>query len=144
MRVNKLSPELLESLGIKIEDGQLVAPVVMEVPGHIMGSGMGGPFLEYIDYDIQTTCPEIVEEYGLKKIRLGDLVAIRDHYDFYGRGRYGGAVTIGVCIHGFSDSAGHGPGLNPILSAMPGRIKTKIDPNANITFYLGIRAKPRQ
>jgi len=58
---------------------------------------------------------------------IGDFVAIRDHYDFYGRGRYEGAVTIGVCIHGFSKSAGHGPGLNPVLSALPGTIKTVID-----------------
>ncbi|TET72737.1 MAG: DUF4438 domain-containing protein, partial [Candidatus Aminicenantes bacterium] len=126
VRVNKLSPELLEKMGIKIEGNKLVVPVVMEIPGHIMGSGIGGPFIEYIDYDIQTTCPEIVKEYGLKKIKLGDLVAIRDHYDYYGRGRYEGAVTIGVCIHGWSDYAGHGPGLNPVLSALPGRIKTKI------------------
>lgn len=143
VRVNKLSPELLENLGITIENKQLVVHVVMEVPGHIMGSGIGGSFIESVDYDIQTTCPEIVEEYGLKKLRLGDLVAIRDHYDFYGRGRYEGAVTIGVVIHGFSDSAGHGPGLNPILSALPGRIKTKIDPHANTAYYLGIRPKPR-
>jgi len=144
VRVNKLSPELLENMGIKIEGDQLVVPVVMEVPGHIMGSGMGGPFIEYIDYDIQTTDPKIVEEYGLKKLRLGDLVAIRDHYDYYGRGRYKGAVTIGVCIHGFSDYAGHGPGLNPVLSALPGRIKTKLDPHANTAYYLGIREVPRQ
>jgi len=142
VRVNKLSPELLENMGITIEKGQLVVPVVMEVPGHIMGSGVGGPFIEYIDYDIQTTCPEIVEEYGLKKLKLGDLVAIKGHYDYYGRGRYEGAVTIGVCIHGWSDYAGHGPGLNPVLSALPGRIKTKIDPHANTAYYLGIRAKP--
>jgi len=142
VRVNKLSPELLEKMGITIEDEQLVVPVVMEVPGHIMGSGIGGPFIEYIDYDIQTTCPEIVEEYGLKKLRLGDLVAIRNHYDYYGRGRYEGAVTIGVCIHGWSDFAGHGPGLNPILSALPGKIKIKIDANANVAYYLGIRKKP--
>ncbi len=142
VRVNKLSPELLEKMGIKIEGNKLVVPVVMEIPGHIMGSGIGGPFIEYIDYDIQTTCPEIVEEYGLKKIKLGDLVAIRDHYDYYGRGRYEGAVTIGVCIHGWSDYAGHGPGLNPVLSALPGRIKTKIDPHANVAYYLGIRSKP--
>jgi len=142
VRINKLSPELLEKIGIKIEGNQLVVPVVMEVPGHIMGSGLGGAFIESIDYDIQTTCPEIVEEYGLKKLRLGDLVAIKDHYDFYGRGRYEGALTIGVVIHGFSDYAGHGPGLNPILSALPGRIKTRIDPNANTAYYLGIRAKP--
>ena len=143
VRVNMLSPELLENMGITIKKGQLVVPVVMEVPGHIMGSGLGYSFIEVLDYDIQTTCPETVEEYGLKKIKLGDLVAIRDHYDYYGTGRYEGAVTIAVCIHGWSDSAGHGPGMNPILSALPGRIKTKIDPNANIAYYLGIRAKPR-
>lgn len=143
VRVNKMSPELLEKIGLTVEDGQLVVPVVLEVPGHIMGSGMGGPGVEYIDYDIQTTCPEVVEEYGLKTLRLGDLVAIRDHYDYWGRGRYEGAVTIGTVIHGFSEMAGHGPGLNPILSALPGRIKTKIDPHANTAYYLGLRPKPR-
>lgn len=144
VRVNKLSPELLENMGISIEGDQLVVPVVMEIPGHIMGSGLGGPFIEYIDYDIQTTDPTTVEEYDLKKIRIGDLIAIRDHYDYYGRGRYEGAVTIGVCIHGWSDYAGHGPGLNPVLSALPGKIKTRIDPHANTAYYLGIKSKPSQ
>jgi hypothetical protein len=144
VRVNKLSPELLEKMGITIEGGELVVPVVMEVPGYIMGSGLGFPFIEALDYDIQTTCPEIVEECGLKKLRLGDLVAIKGHYDVYAPGRYEGAVTIGVVIHGFSDLAGHGPGLNPILSALPGKIKTRIDPNANTAYYLGIRPVPRR
>jgi hypothetical protein len=144
VRVNKISPEALENIGITVKKGQLVVPVVMEVPGHIMGSGLGGSFLESVDYDIQTTCPETIEEYGLKKLKLGDLVAIRDHYDFYGRGRYEGAVTIGVCIHGWSDYSGHGPGLNPILSALPGKIQTKIDPNANTVYYLGIKEKTRR
>ena len=141
VRVNKLSPEVLENMGITVEDGQLVVPVVMEVPGYIMGSGIGGPMIEYIDYDIQTTDPSIVEKYDLKKIRLGDVIAIRNHYDYWGRGRYEGAVTIGVCIHGWSDYAGHGPGLNPVLAALPGRIKTRIDPDANTAFYLGIKKK---
>jgi hypothetical protein len=144
VRVNKLSPELLENMGITIEDGQLVVPVVLEVDGYIMGSGIGGPTIEAVDYDIQTTDPHIVEKYGLKKLRLGDLVAIRNHYDFYGRGRYEGAVTIGVCIHGWSDMAGHGPGLNPVLSALPGVIKTRIDPHANTAYYLGIKKKPKK
>ena len=83
----------------------------------------------------------MVEKYNLKKLRLGDIVAIKDHYDFYGRGRYEGAVTIGVVIHGFSDYAGHGPGVNPILSALPGKIKTRLDPNANMALILGLRKK---
>jgi len=143
VRVNKISPELLENLGIEVDGDQLVVPVVMEVPGHIMGSGIGGSFLEPVDYDIQTTCPEVVEKYELKKLRLGDLVAIRDHYDFYGRGRYEGAVTVGIIIHGWSDYAGHGPGVNPILSALPGKIKLKFVPDANIAYPLGIKNKPR-
>jgi len=144
VRVNKISPELLERIGIEIEGDQLVVPVVKTVPGHIMGSGLGLGFfiLENVDYDIHTTCPETVEEYDLKTLRLGDLVAIQDHYDNYGRGRYEGAVTIGVVIHGWSDIAGHGPGLDPILSALPGRIKVKIDPDANTAYYLGIKEKP--
>ncbi|MFC2158816.1 DUF4438 domain-containing protein [Acidobacteriota bacterium] len=144
VRVNKISPEVLEKLGISIDGDQLIVPVVMEVPGHIMGSGIGGNFIESVDYDIQTTDPSIVEKYNLKDIKLGDLIAIVDHYDYYGRGRYKGAVTIGVCIHGWSDYAGHGPGLNPILSALPGKIKTKIDHNSNIVYALGLRTKPRQ
>jgi hypothetical protein len=140
--VNKIAPEVLEKIGIVIAGDQLEVPIVQEVPGHIMGSGIGGSFLESVDYDIQTTCPEIVEEYNLKDLKLGDLVAIRDHYDFYGRGRYVGAMTIGVVIHGWSDYAGHGPGVNPILSALPGRIKTRHDKHANIAYYLGIKEKP--
>ncbi|UCH95122.1 MAG: DUF4438 domain-containing protein, partial [Candidatus Aminicenantes bacterium] len=142
VRVNKLSPGLLENMGITIKKGKLVIPVVMEIPGHIMGSGLGYSPIEALDYDIQTTDPNIVAEYQLEKLKLGDIVAIRDHYNNYGCGRYKGAVAIGVCIHGWSDHSGHGPGLNPILSALPGRITTRIDPDANIVYYLGIKEKP--
>jgi len=142
VRINKLSPEVLENMGIIINNGKLVIPVVMEVPGYIMGSGIGYSPIEFLDYDIQTTDPTIVAEYHLEKIKIGDVVAIRDHYDNYGTGRYKGAVTIGVCIHGWSDHAGHGPGLNPIISALPDKITTRIDPHANIVYYLGIKERP--
>ena len=144
VRINKLDPGLLERIGIEIENNQLVVPVVKKVPGHIMGSGIGmGRFiLENVDYDIQTTDPATVEEYDLSTLRIGDLVAIEDHYDYYGRGRYEGAMTIGVVIHGWSDIAGHGPGLDPIISGLPGRVDIKIDPDANIAYYLGIKEKP--
>ena len=144
VRVNKLYSKALENMGLEIEGDKLVVPVVMTVPGHIMGSGIGGQGVEFIDYDIQTTDPKTVEQYNLENIKLGDLIAILDHYDYYGRGRYKGAVTIGVCIHGFSESAGHGPGLNPVLAALPGKIKLKIDPNANMAYYLGIKTKPKE
>ena len=141
VRINKLSPELLENMGIIINKGKLAIPVVMEIPGYIMGSGLGYSPIEPLDYDIQTTDPTIVAEYQLEKLKIGDIVAIKDHYDNYGTGRYKGAVTIGLCIHGWSNAAGHGPGLNPILSALPDRITTRIDANANIVYYLGIKER---
>ncbi|HOW84382.1 MAG TPA: DUF4438 domain-containing protein [Candidatus Aminicenantes bacterium] len=142
VKVNKLSPEILEKLGLAFKDGRIVVPVVMEVPGRIMGSGFAGSPVEILDYDIQTTCPEVVEQYGLKKLRIGDVVAIRDHAGLNAPGRHPGAVIIGTIIHGFSDMGGHGPGVNPILSAMPGRIEVRIDPNANLANYLGIKPRP--
>jgi hypothetical protein len=43
-------------LGIEVEDGKLVVPVVQEILGYLMGSGIGaGTVLESVDYDIQTT-----------------------------------------------------------------------------------------
>jgi len=32
----------------------------------------------------------------------------------------------------------------PILSALPGKIKTRIDPHANTVYYLGIKPKPQE
>jgi hypothetical protein len=43
-------------LGIEVEDGKLVVPVVQEILGYLMGSGIGaGTVLESVDYDIKTT-----------------------------------------------------------------------------------------
>ena len=145
VKLNKMSPELLEAMGVTVEDGELVIPVVAEIPGWILGAGVGwDASVEVVDYDIQTTCPEVVEELNLKSLRLGDVIAIPDHYDAWGRGRYEEAMTIGVIVHGFSSSGGHGPGVNPIMAALPGKIKTKIDPHANVAYYLGIRDKPKK
>ena len=142
VRVNKCSPRLLESLGIEVVDGRLVVPVVKEVPGFLMGSGIGfWPLVEPVDYDIQTTDPKAVKKYGLETLRLGDVVALRDQLCINGRGYYKGALTVGVIIHGASDYSGHGPGVNPILSTKDGRLGTRLEPGANIALYLGLRDK---
>jgi len=141
VRVNKLDPELLEKMGIAEESGRLLVPVTAEYPAYIMGSGYG-MWPVAIDYDIQTTCPEVFDELKLKDISFGDIVALRDQLNWWGRGYYEGAITIGIVIHGWSNSAGHGPGVTTIMSAKPGKIATKIDPHANIAYYLGIRKRP--
>ena len=142
IKVNKCSPEFIEKIGITEEDGKLVVPVTAVLPGYILGAGIGyDANVETVDYDIQTTCPETNEEFNLADLNLGDIIAIENHYDAWGRGRYEGAVTIGVIVHGWSDFAGHGPGVNPILAAKDGEIRTRIDPASNIAYILGIREK---
>ena len=140
VRVNKCSPKLLENMGIKVEGGQLVVPVAARIPGFLMGSGIGsGQTVEPGDYDIMTTDPATNEKYNLHKLRLGDIVLLEDQLCVNGRGYYKGASTIGVIIHGWSEAAGHGPGVNPLLSSKDGRIKTVIDPRANTARYLSLR-----
>lgn len=138
LRTNKIDPELLEKMGIEEKDGKLVVPVVNEYPCWMMGSGYGMHPVT-IDYDIQTTCPEVWDEFKLKEIRFGDVVCLRDQLNWWGRGYYKGAVSIGIVIHGWSYSAGHGPGITTILSSKNSTIVPKIDPYANIAHYLGIK-----
>ncbi len=139
IRLNKLSPRLLDRLGIEETEEGLVVPVVKEVPSHLMGSGIGWETAtEPVDYDIQTTDPKQVEKYGLETLRLGDVVCLRDQLCINGRGYWKGAVTIGVIVHGASDYSGHGPGVNPIMSTRGGRLHPKVVERANIGDYLGL------
>lgn len=137
VRVNKIDPELLEKLCIEIKDGKLIVPVANEYPAYIMGSGYG-MFPVTIDYDIQTTDPGVFDELELKNIRFGDVVCLHDQLNWYGRGYYEGAVTIGIVVHGWSKFAGHGPGVTTILSSKDGTIVPRKDPEANIAKYLGV------
>ena len=136
IRVNKCSPRLLNSLGVVEQNGMLVIPVVKEIPPFLMGSGIGySTNTESVDYDIQTTDPKAVEKYDLKSLRLGDIVTLKDQLCLNGRGYYKGALTIGVIVHGFSDFAGHGPGVNPILSTKDGKLDFKIVERSNIADF---------
>ena len=136
IRLNKCSPKLLDSLGVEENKGKLVVPVVKEVPSFLMGSGIGfGTMTESFDYDIQTTDPQAVKKYGLETLRLGDIVALKDQLCINGRGYYKGALTIGVIVHGDSDYAGHGPGVDPIMSTKEGKLAVKKVERANIADW---------
>jgi hypothetical protein len=133
-----MDPGLLERIDIEIEDEKLTVPVVAEVPAYIMGQGSGGSPVEISGFEVQTSCPSDVEELGLKKLRLGDIVACRDILTAWGRGYYKGAVTIGVVSYGSSDLAGHGIGVTSILTSKKAKIKPELNPKANIGYYLGL------
>lgn len=129
-----LSPALLHKMNITEKDGKLVVGVAKIVPGCLMGSGLGSPSASG-DYDITLFDKGLVAEYGLDKLRFGDIVAILDADTRYGRTWQTGAVTIGVVIHSDCMAAGHGPGVTTLLSCKTPLIEAVIDEGANLADY---------
>jgi hypothetical protein len=134
-----LDPALLKKMAIE-EAGQgvLRVPVTTRVPAAALGSGIGAPHVAKGDYDIVTSDPQTVAEYGLDKIRFGDFVALIDHDNRYGRAYRQGAVTIGVVVHSDCLVAGHGPGVTTIMTCGTSLIEPVIDPRANMADLLQI------
>jgi hypothetical protein len=133
VRVTNLDPDLLSVWQIREGEGVLYVPVTHVVPAKVMGSGLGRDNVFRGDYDIQTFSPDVVAEFGLDDLRIGDLVAIQDADNTFGRIYRAGAVSVGVVVHGGSFIAGHGPGVTTLLStAAPGRVHPIIDPDANL------------
>jgi hypothetical protein len=109
-----------------------------------MGSGLGQGHTFSGDYDIQLFDEQVVKQYGLSGLRLGDLVAIEDADHTFGRIFRTGAVSIGVVVHSCCTTAGHGPGVTSLMSSRDGKIEPVIDASANIANYFRIgRARPR-
>lgn len=139
-----LDPELLHRMKIReCGDGVLEVPVTTIVPALCMGSGIGSAHVAKGDYDIMTSDEATVQEYGLDKIRLGDMVALMDHDNRYGRAYRKGAVSVGVVVHSNCLEAGHGPGVTTILTSATPLIKPVIDPAANIADLFGIGTRFR-
>jgi Domain of unknown function (DUF4438) len=138
VRVFNLDPELLHRMGIEVRGGRLRVRVARIVPATVMGSGLGRSTVVRGDYDIQTFDDELAAKYGLRELRLGDVVAIRDADNSYGRVYRSGAISVGMVVHGSSFVAGHGPGATTILTSSRGEIDVEIDPDANLANYFGI------
>jgi hypothetical protein len=132
-------PDLFERLGIERREGRLRVPVAKIVPARVMGSGLGRQTVARGDYDIQCFDPATVREFGLDGLRLGDLVAIRDADNSFGRIYRSGAVSIAVVSHGQSYIAGHGPGVTTLMTSASGAIEPVVDARANLATILGLR-----
>jgi len=139
VRVMNIDPKLLKLMDLKMVEGFLEVPVTHLVPASIMGSGLGAVQTYSGDYDIQLFDEETVKKYHLEDLRLGDLVAIMNAEHTYGRIYRSGAVSIGVVVHTDCVMAGHGPGVTTIMTSGSGKIKPRIDPEANIAKLLNLR-----
>ncbi len=139
IRVVNLDPSLLSKMPVRVSArGELEVGVTHVVPGAIMGSGVGSMDVGKGDYDIMTHDEGMVKKHKLDTICFGDIVAIMDHDNTYGRTYRQGAVTIGTVIHSNSFLAGHGPGITTLMSSAKGKIKPVLNGTANVAKILKI------
>lgn len=140
--VTGLDPRLLKKIPIRTMGARRAAPlrvpVIAKVPAELMGSGLGHNDSFKGDYDIQTSDPSILKKYKLENLRFGDFVAVIDHESTFGWSYKKGAVSVAVVVHGNSFLAGHGPGVQTVLTSRNGLIEPVIDRKANLGNYLRI------
>jgi len=140
VKVMNMDPRFLEALNAKPNGEKLEVPVTHMIPAVIMGSGLGANQTHSGDYDIQLFDENIIEQYGLEELRLGDLVAIIDSDHSFGRIYRQGAISVGIVVHTNCVTAGHGPGVTSLMTSPSGKIIPKIDAKANIACLLKLRA----
>ena len=138
--VRKIDPELFDALRIEeIGGGKIRIPVAAELPAYMMGSGaeLGA---DYVDQDMMSNDRETLAELGLDDLRIGDILAIKDHDHTVNRGYREGAVTIGLINHADSYLTGHGAGVMDILSCATDKIEYYVDTERrpNLAAYLRI------
>ena len=135
----KTSPALARGFGLRVENGQVICPVAMELPARIMGSG-AELNAEFVDQDLMSGDRALMAELGIDAMRLGDLIAIRDVDHRYGRSFRPGMVAICLCIHGDSIMTGHGPGILTLITGPAETLGFTVEPGANIATSLNIRS----
>jgi hypothetical protein len=140
VKVMNMDPRFLEALDAKPNGEKLEVPVTHMIPAAIMGSGLGANQTHSGDYDIQLFDENVIEQYGLDDLRLGDLVAIIDSDHSFGRIYRQGALSVGIVVHTNCVTAGHGPGVTSLMTSPSGKIIPKIDAKANIACLLKLRA----
>lgn len=136
--VKNLDPSLLAKLGIVEKDGKLIVPVVAKIPAKLMGSGIGSASTASGDYDITTTDQEEIKALGIDQLKFGDLVALEDSDNRFGRSYRRGALTVGIIVHSDCFLAGHGPGVTTLFTAIDGSLEVTLDPKANLGQILKI------
>ena len=136
--VRNLDPNLLEKLGTTEEGGQLIVPVAGKIPARLMGSGIGASTTASGDYDITTTDQDEIKALGIDQLKFGDLVALEDADNRFGRSYRKGALSVGVVVHSDCLVAGHGPGVTTLFTCIDGSLGVRLDPEANIGRMLQI------
>ena len=128
LHIMNIDPDVLLTIPIKKHNGVFLFPVAHRIPAMAMGSGLGSTENSG-DYDIMSPFS--------KGLKIGDFVAIVDHYCKVGPCYHDGAVTIGIIIHGECLDPGHGPGVLPIMTTKSKDVLSiYISSSVNLKNYL--------
>lgn len=134
----KTSPSLARALGLRTDGGRVSCPVALELPARTMGSG-AELNAEFVDQDLMSGDRALMAELGIDRMRLGDLVGVRDVDHRFGRSYREGWVAVCLCIHGDSVMTGHGPGILTLITGPAALLDFHLDPTANLAQALGVR-----
>ena len=129
LQFRNIDPVVLVSIPLKHTKEYVSFPVAGVYPADVMGSGLGSDEM-FSDYDMQSSHPAV------KDVRIGDLVAIENYYAYTGFSYKKGATTLGVIVHGSCVTAGHGPGVLPIVTCATSMLRYHIDKTSNLKKYL--------
>jgi hypothetical protein len=138
--VTNCAPGLVQRWALRRRDGVLQVRVTHTLPAAIIGSGLGKNNAWRGDFDIQLFDPATRQRHGLGSLRFGDLVAIINSDARHGAAWRGGRVTIGIIVHSDSTTAGHGPGVTPLLTGPVSCLRPIRDETANLAFLYNRRA----
>lgn len=134
-----ISPDLLSALPAREEEGRVAFGVAASIPAHLVGAGLGLTS-EGGSLHMQSTDRALLEELGLGRLRLGDLVAFEDTDSRYNHGYLRGATAIGVVASTDGPRAGYGPGIAVLLTAPNGSLSSFPAPETNLAELLGLES----
>ncbi len=139
---HSLGPELWGAWDPRPRGDGMEVRVALELPPEAVGMG-AGRVAAATSWELQTP-PAMLETIPeLARVRLGDLVAVRDWDAAYVSGYRPGSVVVGVVCHGASRRPGHGLGLTVLLSGREGKLSLLRDPGANIADLLSLGLEER-
>ncbi|HVA20648.1 MAG TPA: DUF4438 domain-containing protein [Candidatus Micrarchaeia archaeon] len=134
---HSLAPDLWEAWAPTVDDHRLLVRVAATCPPELVGMG-AGRLGATTSLAIQTADRAALDAHQLTRVRLGDLVAIRDWDARFAMGHRPGALTVGVVATGTSRVLGQGMAVTVLLSCADGHLRTTKDRGANIAELLGI------
>jgi hypothetical protein len=139
IKLNAVSPELLESMDLNIDEDSFVeVPVAAHIPSLLMGL-MTGAYAYSGDFDLITDDREILTQYDLLGLRLGDIVFLEDIDCSYLNSKCSGTCSVGIIVTTDNPTGGRGPGIVPLMSSSNGKIRPRYTKDANLKNYLEVQ-----